>query len=182
MSVGYNDLEEALNRLGLDQGASEFHGTVCGRLCAAHERHSASKLGRSGQSDDDEALLGQVKDEALNGLMDAELGFSLLLPDDDAPLARRVEALGQWCAGFVYGLATVEDVELDELSEEVQEVVRDLTQISRAGLTPDADTEADEEAYAEVVEYVRIGAQLIFMEIARRRGRSEGPTESGRLH
>lgn len=181
MQVGYDDLAGALRRLGVDQGAAEFHGTVCGRLCAAPEGATTGRLGHGQDSGEDEALLNQVKDEALNSLLDPEMGFSPLLPDDGEGLRQRVEALGKWCSGFVYGVATVEDVNLEELSGEVQEVLRDLTQISRAGLTPDADAEADEEAYAEIVEYVRIGAQLVFMEIARRRGRAEAG-ESGRLH
>lgn len=178
--VDYRELERALHHMGVTQGAAEFHGTVCGRLCAAPEGEVSTEAGQGAgdaNTGNDHELMQQVRDEALDGLIDAELGFNPLLPDDEQRLSLRVEALAQWCSGFVYGLASVEDVDLEELSAEVQEVVRDLTQISRAGLSPDADVETDEQAYAEIVEYVRIGAQLIFMEIAGVRG--SGGTPSG---
>jgi len=178
--VDYRELEQALHHMGVTQGAAEFHGIVCGRLCAAPEDEVAIEAGQGAGDaniDDEHELMQQVRDEALNGLIDAELGFNPLLPDDEQRLSLRVEALAQWCSGFIYGLASVEDVDLDALSAEVQEVVRDLTQISRAGLSPDADIETDEQAYAEIVEYVRIGAQLVFMEISGVRG--SGGTPSG---
>lgn len=183
--VDYRELEQALHHLGATQGAAEFHGIVCGRLCAAPEGEVAVDAGDGAgdaSADDHRELMRRVRDEALNGLIDAELGFSPLLPDDEQRLSLRVEALAQWCSGFIYGLASVEDVDLDELSAEVREVVRDLTQISRAGLSPDADTETDEQAYAEIVEYVRIGAQLVFMEIAGVRGDGGGTSDGETLH
>ena len=35
----------------------------------------------------------------------SDVEFELMLPDDDESLEARVEALGTWCQGFVYGLA-----------------------------------------------------------------------------
>ena len=179
--IEYSELERALQQLGVEQGAAEFHGTLCGRLCAGAERDSRDSQmppAGGGAPQDEQALVEQTREEALNGLVDADLGFTLLLPDDQQRLGLRVDALAQWCAGFVYGFASArEDISLDALSSEAQELVRDLTQISRAGLSPDADRETDEQAYAEIVEYVRVGAQLIFMEIAAaRRSASNGET------
>lgn len=179
--VEYGELEQALQQLGMEQGAAEFHGTLCGQLCAGAERGPRDSLMPSAggsEPENEQALVEQMRDEALNGLTDADLGFTPLLPDDQQRLGLRVDALAQWCAGFVYGFASArEDVSLDALSSEAQELVRDLTQISRAGLSPDADRETDEQAYAEIVEYVRVGAQLLFMEIAAaRRSASNGET------
>lgn len=184
--VEYSELERALQQLGVEQGAAEFHGTLCGRLCAGTERESGDSLVplTSGSAPEDEqALVEQTRDEALNGLVDTDLGFTPLLPDDRQRLGLRVDALAQWCAGFVYGFASArDDLSLDALSSEAQELVRDLTQISRAGLSPDADRETDEQAYAEIVEYVRVGAQLIFIEIAAIRRSASGGADSETLH
>ena len=46
------------------------------------------------------------------------------------------------------------------------EIVRDLVEISRAGVDAEQDEESNESAYAELVEFVRVGVQLLFEELA----------------
>ncbi len=82
--------------------------------------------------------------------------FAPLLPDDDEPLAERATALAQWCQGFLYGLGTGRLNSIDELPGEVGEIVHDLTEISRATPGEEDPTEDDEQAYAELVEFVRV--------------------------
>ena len=51
-------------------------------------------------------------------------------------------------------------------ASDVTEVLSDLTHIGRASVELDGDgNESEEEAYAEVVEYVRVGVQLIHDEL-----------------
>jgi uncharacterized protein len=112
-------------------------------------------------------LLRELQRDSLAHLHDPESGFMPLLPDDDQALDLRVDALAQWCQGFLYGLATRPALDLNQASPELREVVSDLIQISRAGVEADVgtDEEADENAYMELVEYVRAGAQLVFLEL-----------------
>ena len=42
-------------------------------------------------------------EESTGVLSRAEMEFEPLLPDDETDLAARVEALGAWCQGFLYG-------------------------------------------------------------------------------
>jgi uncharacterized protein YgfB (UPF0149 family) len=44
-------------------------------------------------------------------------------------------------------------------------VLRDLTHISQASVETGAEAEEEEQAYAEIVEYVRAGVQLIHDEL-----------------
>ena len=54
----------------------------------------------------------------------------------------------------------------EELPGNVNEIPNDLTPIGRASVELDGDgSESEEEAYAEVVEYVRVGVQLIHDEL-----------------
>ena len=116
----------------------------------------------------------------LEGLFDPDLSFQPLLPADDVDLERRVQALARWCAGFLYGLSADGSFDINNLSGEVREVVNDLTELSRAGLTAeDADNESAEADYAELVEYVRVGVQMVFLELQPGR---EGPTRRESLH
>ena len=94
-----------------------------------------------------------------------EMEFQLLLPDDDALLVERAMALSQWCQGFLYGFGTGGAVPREQLSGEVEEVLRDLTHISQASVETGAEAEEEEQAYAEIVEYVRAGVQLIHDEL-----------------
>ena len=59
----------------------------------------------------------------------------------------------------------MQPVKADELPANVDEMLRDLTHIGRATVDAGEQGEAEEEAYAEVVEYVRVGVQLIHDEL-----------------
>ena len=41
-----------------------------------------------------------------------------------------------------------------------------MLQITRASADDESDTESDEQAYAEIVEYLRVAAQLAYEELA----------------
>ena len=92
--------------------------------------------------------------------------FELLLPEDEQPIDARTAALAQWCQGFLYGLGAGAVPDASELPGEVGEIVRDLIEISRAGVDAAQDEESNEAAYAELVEFVRVGVQLLFEELA----------------
>ena len=94
--------------------------------------------------------------------------FELLLPDDAETIEVRTAALAQWCQGFLYGLGAGAIPDASELPGEVGEVVRDFIEISRAGVDAAQDAESNESAYAELVEFVRVGVQLLFEELAQR--------------
>jgi uncharacterized protein YgfB (UPF0149 family) len=175
MQVSFRDLDAALRRAGAASDAAEAHGTLAGWLA-------------SGQGDATEPWLEPVLDGCdpresavgacrallleLHTATRAALGsevfsFEPLLPDDEQALEARVEALAEWCQGFLYGLS-LGGVAAQQGSEEVREVIADFAQLGRAGLTADGDAEEDESAYADLVEYVRVGAQLVHDELALR--------------
>ena len=82
----------------------------------------------------------------------------LLLPSDDAPLAERAVALGQWCQGFLAGFGlTAGD---RALSSEAMEVLQDLSAIAQIqdSLEESEDGETD---YMEVMEYLRGAAAAV---------------------
>ncbi len=175
MTLHYADLVVTLTRLGYDDDASTFHGALCGALC----RLPPEDIDPVDLLDEDDAPpdtrgrveLTRIVDEAIVALSDSEMGFSPLLPEDDAALDQRARALGAWCEGFLYGLAGSVKLDLDSCSEEVREVIKDFSQFTRANFAGTDDLEVEETAYAELVEYVRVGAQLVYIEL-RPRGSS----------
>lgn len=181
--MSQDNIFEAL-QVGLTQARSvqtpgEVHGTLTGMLCMDNAA-SASRAVDDVEGDTLNAALDALREMTLEGLFDSDLSFKPLLPTDEVELERRVQALARWCAGFLYGLSSSGEFRVDALSEEVREVVDDLTELSRAGLTAeDADNESAEADYAELVEYVRVGVQMIFLELQPRR---DGPAHRESLH
>jgi uncharacterized protein YgfB (UPF0149 family) len=62
-------------------------------------------------------------------------------------------------------------------------VLRDLTHISQGSVETGADAEEEEQAYAEIIEYVRAGVQLIHDELIELRVAGDAsPPDRSRLN
>lgn len=169
----YAGLENALQSADAECGAAESHGLLCGICCAAGKADTApwlehilgegNTLSAAAQNSHD--LLGALYAATLMHLNDNDLGLELLLPADDAPLALRSKALGQWCQGFLYGLALGGVREEGGQPGTIPEIMRDFYEISQPGFDHDADDETEEAAYMEIVEYVRMSVLLCHEEL-----------------
>lgn len=166
----FSEINAVLERLGVIYAASESHGVLCGLLCIKgfvlyDGWVSLLNDEQRAQADDtvadDWGLLQDLYDDTLRQLSDDEYGFALLLPDDEQPLRARTEALVDWCDGFLFGLGVGEIKDFAQLPDDVNEISHDLAEISRAYHEAES-TEADEVAYAELVEYVRVGVLVIY--------------------
>lgn len=147
---------------------AEIHGSVCGALCVQRpEDIDLLRLLDAGVPAKSRAPDGlkQLRDEALVSLQDQDMGFAPLLPDDSHPLEARVDAMAAWCAGFLFGLSLRPGFDPRQMGEDAQEILTDFTELTRASFDPEEDGELEETAYAELVEYVRVGVQLIYMEL-----------------
>ncbi|SEP99144.1 hypothetical protein SAMN04488038_10310 [Solimonas aquatica] len=183
--IAYDQLAEVLARIGYAEAAAEFHGSLCGALCLQPpENIDLLRLLEPGDAPppadgETRAALETLRSEAVGALQDSEMVFSPLLPDDEVALVPRVRALVSWCEGFLYGLASQQALAYDKLSEEAREILRDFTEFTQAAVG-DEDPDIEESAYAELVEYVRVGAQLVYMELHPRP--TLDPAESRHLH
>ena len=150
---------------------SECHGVACGLLL----RQPGSTVGPYLE------LLATLEvmprpqpalQDALAGLLerstaqlgDRNMGLEIWLPEDESPLQHRTQALGQWCAGFMAALGAGGEQPLNTLSDEGQEALADISEIARAdiGAPEDAEqSEEDEQAFAEIVEYLRIAVLIL---------------------
>jgi hypothetical protein len=176
----------ALGRLGSSQSVAEFHGALVGLLCAKGSVDKDDWLVQVAPGDGADLLLVEVREslsqlhgETLRQLNDPVLDFEPLLPSEDEPLDERVEALGEWCLGFLLGLSEGGVRDPERLPADAAEVVRDLVDISRAGAYEFSDSDQDEQAYAELLEYVRAGVLLLNEELNPTRA---APRSDGNLH
>ena len=162
-------VDTALRRVGSDVGAVECQGMLAGWLCACGSltRDVWLKQLVAVERQDDVAVqeacdtLDALRKAMVVQLNDPLLEFKPLLPDDATPLAGRVEALGEWCQGFLMGMALGGIKDLAKLPGDSGEAVRDLVQLARAGSYDLGDDEEDERAYADLVEYVRTAVLLV---------------------
>jgi len=151
---------------------AECHGVVCGLLCrqadAGFDLYIRC-LETLGLVVDTGTALGLSLEELLNTtraqLADEEMGLCLWLPDDDEMLEERTMALSQWCGGFLAGLGSGADGKVNILSEESREALSDLQEISSADVTDSSQSEEDEIAFAEIVEYIRIVILMVREEL-----------------
>ena len=105
-----------------------------------------------------------VYQETRKQLNNPEMNFTLLLPADEVSLEKRVGAVADWCDGFLYGLALVGINVETNLPRTSAEFIIDITEITKAWIGKDYD-EQDEVAYAEIVEYLRMGVLLFAEEL-----------------
>ncbi|HEX7374511.1 MAG TPA: UPF0149 family protein, partial [Steroidobacteraceae bacterium] len=171
--VAFDAVERALAAGGSAVHAAEAHGCLCGALCARRVYLPTEWLEEILADTEDEAALSQVSgaladlyERSGEDLASGELEFSPLLPDDQAPIEERVAALSEWCQGFLYGFGSSGTLQQASLSDEVQEFLTDVAELTRADVSGDDVGEAEEEAYVELTEYVRMGVQLVYDEMA----------------
>ena len=164
----YEKVSDALSGLASDLDPSESHGVLCGMLCGPQafeiEAWLAHLVGYAeqpmGSLTLDHPLLRLVASTQEN-LGDGDFGLKLLLPGDDEALGFRAEALGLWCRGFLSGYGMHGAV--PGLTDDAREFLQDLARISQ--LDPDQTTsEAGERDFQEIVEYARMGAQMLYDE------------------
>lgn len=185
-SIDYAELDSILSRAGTHWGAGQAHGLLCGQLAAAGVDARQDWLEQVLEgTDTNNALRGEARSvlEALfeythRQLSARQSAFQPLLPEEAGSVEERVEGLAHWCEGFLHGLVTSQAAQANKdklATEPLSEIIKDLLQLTRATADPDEDEETNENAYSELVEYVRVTTQLVYEEMAELR--TPGPAE-----
>lgn len=189
LQVTFPEITRVLETLSATVPAAESHGCLCGALCTLQQYPLDRWLDEiipdlEDATEGDRRALDLLFADTMSALRGDQMEFEPLLPDDEAPLELRATALSQWCQGFLYGFGSGGGVQMDELPPNVEEILRDLTHIGRATVDVGENGEEEEEAYAEVVEYVRAGVQLIHDELAEVRAvdAPTGPADDAKLN
>ena len=187
-SIYHDQLDRALRRCGSSWNAGQVHGLLCSRLSVHGAPAGADWLQLVLENADTSDALARECAEMLETLfadtrqrlLERQSEFAPLLPEDADSTRARAEALAQWCEGFLHGL--VSDVRSERLKERLAEeplrdIIRDMLEITRATVEDDSDDASNEEAYVELVEYLRVAAQLTYEELAEFRVSGSGDAE-----
>jgi len=178
----YDDLADMLDEIDAAVSPSEAHGYVCGQLAAGQVLEGDLWLRNLQQFMDVEGELSAAarrdlldwRTECVQALDDPEFAFQAFVPEQNAALPRRLEALAAWCQGFLSGFGLAYPNQ-EALPEDVASTLKDLSEVSRVDLETDEDEES-EAAYMEVEEYVRMAALMIYMECSRSRAETDAVT------
>lgn len=186
-AIRHDELDAALKGCGATWDAAQAHGLLSGCLAIGGTESGFAWLSQvlegadtvSTLRDECEVLLSALFEATYRQLSERQSEFEPLLPDDEDSTAVRAVALGHWCEGFLHGL--VSSTHGDALKERLAadplaDIIRDMLQITRATADDESNSETDEAAYAELVEYLRVAAQLTFEELVKFR---HGPGTNG---
>lgn len=173
--MNYRHFEETLAGLVRDHSAAQWHGLLCGLICAGRpvdtEVWFDCAMTFSGERGalpvETGAALKTVFERTRGQLSDTggDMEFDLFLPDEDTPLELRADALKLWCEGFLYGLSAGGLARNMQLSADSNEFLRDVAEFCKLGHIEDASTDSDEFYLLELIEYVRAGVLLLYDEL-----------------
>lgn len=177
----FNELAHALNKTKLKMHPSQAHGLITGIICGNIKTDAAweALITGSENSTKAKAILDDLYQETQKQLQDFLFEFQLILPEDEAELNSRAEALTLWVQGFLTGLKLANITIENRAPGEVTEAINDLIEIANMNYEEVVPSEEDEAAYMELVEYVRMAIILIYQEL--RPDESSAQT-SNRLH
>lgn len=166
----FDALSDAIEKASILTDAAEVHGIIVGQLSGGQDgsdsswRENLCDLVNNGEllPDSVQSLIDDLRQSTLKNLLDQELGFRLMLPSDESSFEIQIEGITQWVQGFLAGLASVKP-DMSDASDDLQECIRDLSEIALLDVPEDPDEESDL-ALAELQEYVRIAAMMAFAE------------------
>lgn len=176
-NIDHDTLEGSLRRCGASWDAAQTHGLLTGRLSVSGAAGGPEWFAQimEGTEEDNAArpecqkFLDTLYQSTFLQLSERLSDFVPLLPGDDCDIVVRTAAMAHWCEGFLHGLVSAKHGnELrDRLAAEpLADIIRDMLQITRADFDDTVDDETNEAAYAELVEYMRVAAQLAYEELA----------------
>ena len=188
----FNAIKQALECFNAIGTAAESHGLLCALLVTgAMVRKQAwvnSILTQHIEKGDVSAqdakdVLAKLYDITEAGLATDNFNLQLLLPDDDVDIQLRIEALSEWCQGFLSGLnlvgINVENHSNPEVNETLQDMIKIATMMHQGEKTGDADAENN---LVELIEYTRMAVVMINDEHQREDTKNAGVQESKQQH
>ena len=173
MLPSHDRISAVLTRLRLGVNASDLHGSLTGYLCAGGRAGADDWLDRLELSPADAQA---ARDDTLAALLVAGLAqfnhepaqVEPLLPAASAALVARTDALVEWCRGFLGGFGLVGSTLHARLSDDANEILADFGTIATSRLEVEGGAN-DEQAFADVLDFVRVAAARLHREIGESR-------------
>lgn len=168
----YDEITAALERFEISADAAECQGAMSATACMNGLEGfqlwvDAYLEGIQDRLNEGDALAKETLELMQNlyqnicqQLQNGEFEYALFLPDDDIDLELRTEAMAHWCQGFLMGLRCSGVTDFSKFTGELGEIIDDITEISQVSVGQLDYSEEEEQSYAELVEYLRVGVML----------------------
>lgn len=148
---------------------AQIHGFICGILCGMNYDHEhlgfktvLNRLLEEGiSSQEAKSRLAELMLVSSQQLESFDFEFYLFLPNEDETLNTRIEAVSGWCQDFLSGLGLANLPEKVLSHPNVQEAIKDLSDITYSHCDDSLSKDEAEAAYAELVEFVRVAVLLV---------------------
>jgi yecA family protein len=153
--------------------AADIHGILCGMLAGgmniddqewlealADVVNQAETFSKPAQTQ-----ITLMFNKLCQELIEADFALQMCIPHDNTPINERGKAFVNWVHGFLLGFGLHQN-DLTQCSEDVKEALEDFSQIAKMDEAME-EGEASEQAFFEVLEYVRISAMLCFNELGK---------------
>ena len=168
----YDDITSALERFGIAADAAECQGAISATACMngpngfqlwldsyLEELQDRMNEGDAVAKETFDLMQGLYQ-QVCRQLQNGEFEYALFLPDDEINLEMRTEAMAHWCQGFLMGLRYSGVTDFSKFTGELSEIIDDITEISQVSAGQLEYSEEEEQSYAELVEYLRVGVML----------------------
>lgn len=171
--MDYLGMESLLSRADCTYSAAEIHGVACGLLVINMNTDTEAWLKQVFPERDTQNILQNEIAAELNTvfktirtqMQDSNLEFEVLLPSDEDSLADRVDAMQEWTQGFLLGISLAGLKEFNEMPGDSHEILMHLMEIGQESEFDLGQEDESEDAYVEIVEFLRMGVLLIAEEM-----------------
>lgn len=170
------DFDECCNQMlefGYEVSPSELHGLLSGVVCTGLKIRPDSivtlvlkHVDVEACSERNRATILTMHEFTEREMFSADSRYTLFLPDDELDMTQRVRSLAAWCQGYLVGFGTASaQIKNNKFSSETEEALKDIVNISNLSDDFGDDEEVNEEAYAELVEYLKVAVLLMSSEM-----------------
>jgi uncharacterized protein YgfB (UPF0149 family) len=144
---------------------------LTGLLCAGARADSGNWLDALQLDFDDPGLSGNAVLRDFHQRCAAQFAtdparIEPLLPEHPQPLSRRGDALVEWCRGFLGGFGLAGATAHAQLPQDAREILADLGTIAASHFDY-GDDGTDEQALADLLDFVRTGVALLHRDVRR---------------
>jgi yecA family protein len=171
--INYELFTNMLKQNNIIVDASEVQGILCGMLAGGMNIddqewiEALADVINQGEVIPAEAqtFIEKMFDKVCQEFIEADFALKLCLPDDATSINDRGAAFVNWVQGFLLGFGLHQN-DLTTCSAEAKEALEDFSDIAKLDEAME-EGEESEQAFFEVLEYVRIGAMLCFNEMGK---------------
>lgn len=170
----YNQASDLLDSHQVMATPAEIHGVLCGLLCGGINLkdhvwlHEFNQLVNDGQPMPEPVItwLDELFRASVASITEGS-GLELLLPDDEFSTEEQLLAIIDWSQAFLAGFAVMQQ-DLAKASDELQEMLSDITDITQLDVDSMSDDGSDDASFYVLYEHLKLGVIMAYEEFGQR--------------